>query len=95
MEYKLLNVIEFTSARKRMTCVVVTPDNKIKVYIKGADSAIIPLLKKGQKTLDATIRNLELYAKEGLRTLIVAEKEITDDFYQQWNQIYKNASMSL
>ncbi len=95
MEYKLLNVIEFTSARKRMTCVVVTPENKIKVYIKGADSVIIPLLKKGQKNLDATIRNLELYAKEGLRTLIVAEKEITDDFYQQWNQIYKNASMSL
>jgi magnesium-transporting ATPase (P-type) len=27
--------------------------------------------------------------------LIVAEKEISDDFYQQWNQIYKNASMSL
>lgn len=64
-----------------MTCVVVTPDNKIKVYIKGADSAIIPLLKKGQKNLDATIRNLELYAKEGLRTLIVAEKEISDEFY--------------
>jgi magnesium-transporting ATPase (P-type) len=47
LQYKLLNVIEFTSTRKRMTCVVITPENKIKVYIKGADSVIIPLLKRG------------------------------------------------
>ena len=44
LRYKLLNVIEFTSTRKRMTCVVVTPENKIMVYTKGADSIIIPLL---------------------------------------------------
>lgn len=42
--YQLLNVIEFTSARKRMTVIVRTPDNKIKVMCKGADSIIIPRL---------------------------------------------------
>jgi phospholipid-transporting ATPase len=49
LKYNLLNVIEFTSARKRMTCVVKTPDGAIKVYIKGADSHIIPLLKKNER----------------------------------------------
>lgn len=89
IKYKLMNVIEFSSARKRMTTVVMTSDHKIKVFIKGADSMIIPLLKKNQKTLDDTIKNLEHYAKDGLRTLVIAEKEITDDFYNKWNPIYK------
>lgn len=44
IKYKLLNVIEFTSARKRMTVIVRTQDNRIKVMCKGADSIIIPLL---------------------------------------------------
>ncbi len=44
-KYKLLNVIEFTSARKRMTVIVRTEDNKIKVMCKGADSVIISRLE--------------------------------------------------
>lgn len=42
--YELLNVIEFSSTRKRMTVVVRTPDNKILCITKGADSIIIPRL---------------------------------------------------
>jgi phospholipid-transporting ATPase len=74
-------VIEFTSARKRMTSIVQTPEGKIKVYIKGADSHIIPLLRKNEHNLDITLKHLEDYAKEGLRTLLVAEKEISPEFY--------------
>mmetsp|Transcript_29400 Transcript_29400/g.28528 ORF Transcript_29400/g.28528 Transcript_29400/m.28528 type:complete len:248 (+) Transcript_29400:1324-2067(+) len=91
IKYKLLTVIEFTSTRKRMTCVVETPEGKIKVYIKGADSMIIPLLrteqggKKGQKNLRDTEINLEAYGKEGLRTLLFAEKDITPDFFANWS----------
>mmetsp|Transcript_29399 Transcript_29399/g.28521 ORF Transcript_29399/g.28521 Transcript_29399/m.28521 type:complete len:193 (+) Transcript_29399:1324-1902(+) len=33
IKYKLLTVIEFTSTRKRMTCVVETPEGKIKVWL--------------------------------------------------------------
>ena len=46
--YQLLNVIEFTSARKRMTVVVKTPENTIKVLCKGADSLIIPRLSESK-----------------------------------------------
>ena len=42
--YKLLNVIEFTSDRKRMTVIVRDPDGNIQVMCKGADTILIPLL---------------------------------------------------
>jgi phospholipid-transporting ATPase len=47
-EYQLLNVIEFNSTRKRMSVIVRSrQDDSIHVMCKGADSIIIPLLKKG------------------------------------------------
>lgn len=47
LKYELLNVIEFTSLRKRMTVVVRTPDDRILVMCKGADSIVIPRLYAG------------------------------------------------
>ena len=38
--YEILNVIEFTSARKRMSVIARTPSGQIKIYCKGADSVI-------------------------------------------------------
>jgi phospholipid-transporting ATPase len=32
--YEVLNVIEFTSARKRMSVIVRTPKGEIKIYVK-------------------------------------------------------------
>jgi magnesium-transporting ATPase (P-type) len=43
-KYELLNVIEFTSLRKRMTVIVRDPNGKILCMTKGADSIIIPRL---------------------------------------------------
>ena len=49
--YQLLNVIEFDSARKRMSVIVRTPDNRIMIVCKGADSIIESRLRPGQTTL--------------------------------------------
>lgn len=38
--YEILNVIEFTSTRKRMSVIARTPTGEIKLYCKGADSVI-------------------------------------------------------
>ena len=43
-QYELLNVIEFTSSRKRMSVIVKSPQGKILLMTKGADSIIIPRL---------------------------------------------------
>lgn len=42
-KYEILDVIEFTSSRKRMSVIVRCPDNKIKLYCKGADTVCLKL----------------------------------------------------
>lgn len=46
--YEILEVIEFSSKRKRMSIVVRCPDNRIWLICKGADSAIIPRLRQAE-----------------------------------------------
>ena len=36
-----------------------------------------------------------MYAKEGLRTLLIAEKEVSEDYYQEWNSEFQQALVSL
>ncbi|KAI0123941.1 phospholipid-translocating P-type ATPase [Xylariales sp. AK1849] len=43
--YEILDVIEFSSQRKRMSIVIRMPDGRICVLCKGADSVILPRLK--------------------------------------------------
>jgi phospholipid-transporting ATPase len=38
--YEILNVLEFTSTRKRMSVIVRNPAGQIKLYCKGADTVI-------------------------------------------------------
>lgn len=47
VKFEVLNIIEFTSTRKRMSIIVRTEDDKIICMCKGADSIIIPRLKEG------------------------------------------------
>ena len=77
-KWKLLNLIEFNSTRKRMTVVVKDPKGIIKVLCKGADSILLPLLtRRTRESIEIenkTLQYLEDYAKEGLRTLLLVEK---------------------
>ncbi|KAH8664203.1 hypothetical protein BX600DRAFT_382033 [Xylariales sp. PMI_506] len=43
--YEVLDVIEFSSKRKRMSIVIRMPDGRLSVFCKGADSMILPRLK--------------------------------------------------
>ena len=88
-------MIEFTSTRKRMTVVVKTPEDKVKIFMKGADSIVQPLLVDDCPNVSQTFQYLEDFAKEGLRTLMIASKEISNEEYQQWNHVYQKALVSL
>jgi len=46
LKYKLLHILEFNSDRKRMSVIVRTPDNRVMVVCKGADSIINSRLQK-------------------------------------------------
>ena len=91
-----MNVIEFTSARKRMSIIVRTPEKNILIMTKGADSHIIPRLAPGQDDLiETTNQFLQDYSKGGLRTLILAQREIPESEYEKWNKKYTEAQLSM
>lgn len=84
-EYESLYTIPFTSARKRMTSILRAPDGKILVITKGADNVIYERLVPGASSLlKKTALHLEDFAKEGLRTLCLAQKEIDEKFFNDW-----------
>jgi phospholipid-translocating ATPase len=95
--YRVLNTIEFNSSRKRMSSIVRMPDGKIMLFCKGADSVIYARLKKGeQKELRMeTAEHLELFAREGLRTLCIAQKELTEEEYKAWKKEHDAAAAAI
>lgn len=66
-----------------MTVIVRSPENKILVICKGADSIIEKRLRKDNKgeLLDKTKVYLDDFAKTGLRTLLIAAKEVSEEEY--------------
>ena len=97
-EYEVLNIIEFTSTRKRMTVIVRCPDGTIKLFIKGADTMILERLGSSsnqRKYYDDTIKHLEEFAISGLRTLCLAVRTIGEGEYNQWNTKFHEASIAI
>ncbi len=94
-KYKLLNVIEFNSDRKRMTVVVQTSHNKVRVLCKGADSIIMERLEPGCKYVRETSDYLEEYASSGLRTLALAQKDLSMEEYTMWEKKMTIAASAL
>ncbi|XP_037297496.1 probable phospholipid-transporting ATPase IA isoform X3 [Manduca sexta] len=96
-EYTVLNVIDFTSARKRMSVIVRTPTGGIKLYCKGADSVVYPRLARGPAAphAPATLAHLEHFAAEGLRTLVFAQADLPHHVYEEWSNTYHKASIAI
>uniref|UniRef100_A0A8C3LDD2 Phospholipid-transporting ATPase n=1 Tax=Chrysolophus pictus TaxID=9089 RepID=A0A8C3LDD2_CHRPC len=93
--YELLNVLEFTSSRKRMSVIVRTPTGKLRLYCKGADTVIYDRLAESSKYKEITLKHLEQFATEGLRTLCFAVAEISESDYQEWLDVYHRASTAI
>ena len=85
-QYELLNILEFNSARKRMSVIVrkLTGDDKrIFLLTKGADNVIFERLKPGLDDLKkVTEEHLDAFASDGLRTLTLAYKVIPGESFQ-------------
>ena len=93
---ELLETIKFTSKRKAMSVAIKDTDGKIRLLIKGADTAIVKRLKSGQDTLlKSTIEHMEQYSQEGLRCLLIGYRDITEDEYKRWANKYAEASTDL
>ncbi|KAJ7904440.1 phospholipid-translocating ATPase [Mycena olivaceomarginata] len=101
--YQLLNILEFNSARKRMSVVVKQldgADERLFLLTKGADNVIFERLKPGGDELKAaTERHLSDFANNGLRTLTLAYKVIQGPIYltsmPAWNERYHEATVAM
>ncbi|XP_077984913.1 putative phospholipid-transporting ATPase IA [Glandiceps talaboti] len=94
-KYEVLNVLEFNSYRKRMSVIVRTPEGKIVLFCKGADTVIYERLADQEPHRDVTLQHLSDLAKEGLRTLCFAVRDISKQEYEEWSETYYKASTSL
>uniref|UniRef100_A0A3Q3KBQ8 Phospholipid-transporting ATPase n=1 Tax=Monopterus albus TaxID=43700 RepID=A0A3Q3KBQ8_MONAL len=95
MSYELLNVLEFSSNRKRMSVVVRTPSGKLRLYCKGADNVIFERLTEASQYKELTVSHLEQFATEGLRTLCFAYVDLEEDAYHEWLKEYNRVSTVL
>jgi len=96
--WELLAIVEFDSTRKRMSTIVRSPQGKLLLYCKGADSVIYERLKRGGPQEQALGTNLELltkFAEDGLRTLVIAKAELDEKEYAAWAARYKEANCAI
>ncbi|KAL9246234.1 hypothetical protein vseg_019796 [Gypsophila vaccaria] len=91
-EYKILNILEFNSTRKRMSVIVQTEEGKTYLLSKGADSVMFPLLAPYSADFEKkTADHINEYADAGLRTLILAYREISEEAYREFDEKFNAA----
>ncbi len=92
--YKQLIQFEYSSERKRMSVILKCPDNKIRLFIKGADNVISERLNNEDRNISFINKKILDYAHEGLRTLMIAYKEIDEETYKLIYKEYKKAQIN-
>jgi len=97
LQYEVLDVLEFSSARRRMSIVVRNSQTRaISLLSKGADTVMLPLLASGQEELVAqTEAHMHDHSNDGLRTLVIASKELSEEEYLSWSERYRRAASDL
>ncbi|KAL5034488.1 phospholipid transporting ATPase [Batrachochytrium dendrobatidis] len=92
----LLHVLEFNSTRKRMSVIVRNQKQQIILMTKGADSTICQRLASGQDAMvESVLKHLSCFATEGLRTLCIAQRVLSEAEYSNWLTVQKEASVAL
>lgn len=92
--YEALAELEFNSNRKRMSMILRCPDGKIRMFTKGADTIMLKLLTEGTD-LNTIQDHIDEFAKDGLRTLVFATKELSEDEFNPWFERFQKARNSL
>mmetsp|Transcript_24661 Transcript_24661/g.79372 ORF Transcript_24661/g.79372 Transcript_24661/m.79372 type:complete len:887 (-) Transcript_24661:131-2791(-) len=92
--FAVLAVNEFSSARKRMSVVVRMPGGQTVLLAKGADNVMFERARAdGQRAvLD---KHLTAFASEGLRTLVLAKRELSAAEAERWLARYREAANAI
>ncbi|XP_014680758.1 PREDICTED: probable phospholipid-transporting ATPase IIB [Priapulus caudatus] len=90
--YTILEIFPFTSESKRMGIILKEHGTgEITFYLKGADVVMATIVQYND-WLDEECGNM---AREGLRTLVVAKKVLTEDQYEDFAARYHHAKVSV
>uniref|UniRef100_A0A3Q3ESJ5 ATPase phospholipid transporting 8B5a n=1 Tax=Labrus bergylta TaxID=56723 RepID=A0A3Q3ESJ5_9LABR len=94
--YELLAILDFNNVRKRMSVIVRSPEGKLSLYCKGADTIIYERLDQScSKLMEVTTEHLNEFAGDGLRTLALAYKDLDEEYFNQWKQRHHEVSTAL
>lgn len=92
LTFCVLQVFPFTSESKRMGIIVRDEATaEITFYVKGADVVMATIVQYND-WLEEECGNM---AREGLRTLVVARRPLTEEQYQDFESRYSQAKLSL
>uniref|UniRef100_A0A3Q1ES53 Phospholipid-transporting ATPase ID-like n=1 Tax=Acanthochromis polyacanthus TaxID=80966 RepID=A0A3Q1ES53_9TELE len=90
--YSLLAILDFNNIRKRMSVIVRNPEGRIRLYCKGADTVLLERLHPcNQELMAVTSDHLNEYAADGLRTLALAYRDLSEDEWESWSESHRFA----
>uniref|UniRef100_A0A3Q3EIP8 Phospholipid-transporting ATPase n=1 Tax=Labrus bergylta TaxID=56723 RepID=A0A3Q3EIP8_9LABR len=90
--YTLLAILDFNNIRKRMSVIVRNPEGRIRLYCKGADTVLLERLNPcNQELMNITSDHLNEYASDGLRTLALAYRDLSEDDWEMWSESHRCA----
>ncbi|KAK3530348.1 hypothetical protein QTP86_024327, partial [Hemibagrus guttatus] len=91
--FELMEVLNFDSVRRRMSVIVRSRSGDFYLFCKGADSSIFPRVISGK--VDEVRARVERNAVEGLRTLCVAYKKLSQEDYEEMCRLISSAKLAL
>ncbi|XP_052433914.1 phospholipid-transporting ATPase ID isoform X3 [Carassius gibelio] len=90
--YTLLAILDFNNIRKRMSVIVRNPEGRIRLYCKGADTVLFERLHScNHELMNITSDHLNEYAGDGLRTLAVAYRDLSEEQWEEWSEHFRGA----
>ncbi|XP_037532568.1 phospholipid-transporting ATPase ID [Nematolebias whitei] len=85
--YSLLAILDFNNIRKRMSVIVRNPEGRIRLYCKGADTVLLERLHPSNlELMTITSDHLNEYGADGLRTLALAFRDLSEDEWEVWSE---------
>uniref|UniRef100_A0A8C6LTH6 Phospholipid-transporting ATPase n=1 Tax=Nothobranchius furzeri TaxID=105023 RepID=A0A8C6LTH6_NOTFU len=94
--YSLLAILDFNNIRKRMSVIVRNPAGRIRLYCKGADTVLLERLHPcNQELMTITSDHLNEYAADGLRTLALAYRDVSEEEWEVWSESHRSADKAV
>jgi phospholipid-translocating ATPase len=94
MKYEILKNFPFSSETKRMGIIVKNQkDDKIMFYLKGAEVVMERKVRPDQRV--SLTEACEQLAQDGLRTLVICQKNLSRDEYLAFHEKYEAARASM